>query len=53
MFAAMGKNDQRIYVIPSKNIVIVRMGEAAYNTNFALSDFDNLLWEKINAVINN
>ena len=53
MFAAMGKNDQRIYVIPSKNIVIIRMGEAAYNTNFALSDFDNLLWEKINAVINN
>lgn len=53
MFIAMGKNDQRIYVIPSKKIVVIRMGEAAYDTNFALSDFDVFLWDRINAVINN
>lgn len=54
MYAAMGASDQRIYVIPSKKIVIVRMGEASDPTNpsFALSGFDNVLWEKINAVIN-
>ena len=54
MYAAMGAADQRIYVIPSKKIVIVRMGEASNpaNPNFAVSGFDNELWEKINAVIN-
>ncbi len=54
MYAAMGANDQRIYVIPSKKMVIVRMGEASdpANPNFAVSGFDNELWSKINAVIN-
>jgi CubicO group peptidase (beta-lactamase class C family) len=53
MYAAMGAEDQRIYVIPSKNMVIIRMGNAAdaSNPSFALSGFDNALWEKINAVI--
>lgn len=54
MYAAMGANDQRIYVIPSKKMVIVRMGNASdpANPNFAVSGFDNELWEKINAVVN-
>lgn len=54
MYAAMGASDQRIYIIPSKKIVIIRMGEASDPTNpsFAVSGFDNALWEKINAVIN-
>ena len=54
MYAAMGAEDQRIYVIPSKNMVIVRMGDASdpINPNFALTSFDNELWQKINAVIN-
>ena len=52
MFAALGKNDQKIYVVPSKKLVIIRMGNAADGTNFALSDFDNVLWGKINALIN-
>jgi len=54
MYAAMGASDQRIYVIPSKKMVVVRMGDASdpANPNFALSGFDNALWEKINAVIN-
>lgn len=53
MFSAMGANDQRIYVVPSKKMVIVRMGNAANpgNPNFAVSGFDNDLWAKINAVI--
>lgn len=54
MYAAMGANDQRIYVIPSKKMVVIRMGDASdpTNSNFAVSGFDNALWEKINAVIN-
>lgn len=54
MYAAMGAEDQRIYVIPGKKMVVVRMGDASdpSNPNFALSGFDNALWQKINAVIN-
>lgn len=54
MFAAMGAEDQRIYVIPSKNMVVIRMGEASdpANPTYALSGFDEALWQKINAVIN-
>lgn len=51
MYAALGKNDQKIYIVPSKKLVIVRMGEVADGENFALSNFDNELWGKINAVI--
>ena len=53
MYAAMGAEDQRIYVIPSKKMVIVRMGDASdpLNPSFALSGFDNDLWDKINALI--
>lgn len=53
LFAAMGKNDQRIYVIPSENLVVIRMGDAADDSNLTLTDFDSSLWLKINAVINN
>lgn len=53
MYAAMGAKDQRIYVIPSRNMVVVRMGEASNpdNPTFAVSGFDNDLWEKIDAMI--
>ncbi|TKD58944.1 serine hydrolase [Flavobacterium sp. ASW18X] len=44
LIAALGKNDQKIYVIPSHNLVIVRLGEAANAENFALSTFDVDLW---------
>ncbi|MEB2779716.1 serine hydrolase [Algoriphagus sp. C2-6-M1] len=53
MFAAMGAEDQRIYVVPSKKLVIIRMGKASdpANPSFADSGFDQALWQKINAVI--
>jgi CubicO group peptidase (beta-lactamase class C family) len=53
MYAAMGAEDQRIYVVPSKNLVIIRMGRASdpANPSFAVSGFDQALWTKINAVI--
>ena len=52
MFMALGKNDQKIYVIPSKKMVVIRMGEVANpdNPTFALSGFDDELWQKINAL---
>ncbi|MFK7812987.1 MAG: serine hydrolase domain-containing protein [Maribacter sp.] len=52
MVAAMGKDEQRIYIAPSSNLVILRMGEATVSSdNFALSSFDNMFWEKFNEVI--
>lgn len=53
MYSAMGANDQRIYVIPSKKMVVVRMGDPSdpQNPSFALSGFDQALWEKINNLI--
>jgi CubicO group peptidase (beta-lactamase class C family) len=54
MFMALGKNDQKIYVVPSKKMVVIRMGDVAdpANPSFALSGFDNELWQKINAMTN-
>ena len=52
LFAALGKNDQKIYIVPSKNIAVIRMGEKANAEALALSSFDNQLWEKLNALIN-
>ena len=53
MYAAMGAADQRLYIIPGKKMVVVRMGEASDPANpyFALSGFDNALWQKINDLI--
>jgi CubicO group peptidase (beta-lactamase class C family) len=51
MYMALGKNDQKIYVVPSKKMVIIRMADAADEENWALSGFDEDLWEKISAVI--
>ena len=54
MYAAMGAKDQRIYVIPGKKMIIIRLGNASdpANPNFAVSGFDNELWAKINSLIN-
>ncbi|RBA28822.1 serine hydrolase domain-containing protein [Flavobacterium tibetense] len=52
MYCGLGKDDQKLYVIPSKKLVIIRMGDEADSATFGLSDFDNTLWGKINAVIN-
>jgi CubicO group peptidase (beta-lactamase class C family) len=50
MFMALGKNDQKIYVVPSKKMVVIRMGDAADSGNLALSDFDAVLWQKISTL---
>lgn len=52
LIAGLGLNDQKLYVVPSMNLVITRMGDAAGDELAGPSSFDNLLWEKINAVIN-
>ncbi len=52
MFSALGKNDQKIHIVPSKGWVVVRQGESAGYTNGAGNDvpiyFDNDLWDCLN-----
>ncbi len=48
LYAALGKNDQKIYVSPSTGMVVVRQGNSAEGVTFALSNFDNKLWDYIN-----
>lgn len=50
MFAGLGKNDQKVYVVPSEDMVVVRLGNDAGEGLLALSDFDSLLWEKITSL---
>jgi len=52
MYCALGRDDQKIYIVPSKDLVVIRMGNSADDTNFALSNFDNDLWEKLTLLIN-
>ncbi len=47
MYCALGKYDQKIYIVPSLDIVVVRMGNAGSSTALALSAYDNVLWGKI------
>lgn len=48
LFAALGKNDQKIYIVPSEKLVVIRQGNSAENVASALSNFDNNLWDYIN-----
>jgi len=52
LVAAMGALDQRIYVVPSKRLVVVRQGRAATDDRGeALSSFDNELWKRLGAAL--
>jgi CubicO group peptidase (beta-lactamase class C family) len=47
-FSALGKNDQKIYVVPSQKLVVIRQGNSAGGFSLASSSFDNVLWDYIN-----
>jgi CubicO group peptidase (beta-lactamase class C family) len=47
MYAALGKNDQKIHVVPSKGWVVVRQGNSG-NPSPVPIVFDNELWSYLN-----
>ncbi len=52
LIAGLGANDQKLYVVPSENLVIIRLGDDGGEGQLGPSGYDNLLWEKLNAYIN-
>jgi CubicO group peptidase (beta-lactamase class C family) len=53
MFAALGKNGQFINIVPSQNLIMVRMGEAPDTSYDVPMEFNNDIWRRLNAVICN
>ena len=51
LLAALGRDDQKIYVVPSLRLVVVRQGASAgASISQAASSFDNELWTRIMAL---
>jgi CubicO group peptidase (beta-lactamase class C family) len=53
MFAAVGKNGQLLNVVPSRNLVFVRMGNAPGASQEVTTAFNDTIWQKLNLVICN
>lgn len=51
MIMALGKDDKKIYVVPSLDLVVVRLGDDAGSAPSGPSSFDNDLWLKLKAAI--
>ncbi|MFS4467635.1 serine hydrolase domain-containing protein [Maribacter sp. 2210JD10-5] len=51
LYAGLGANDQKMYVVPSEKLVIIRMGGDSGETFLGPSNFDNELWNLLNAIL--
>ena len=45
--SALGKGDKKIYVIPSKDLVVIRHGDDTGDAVLGPSSFDNNFWAKL------
>jgi len=53
LFTALGKNGQIINVVPSKKIVLIRIGDRPSNANELPMIFNNEIWKRLNKVMCN
>jgi len=51
LYAGLGKNDQKLYMVPSLDLIVVRMGSASNEIQLGPSSFDNEIWGLINEII--
>lgn len=51
MLLALGKDDKKIYIVPSLNVVVVRLGDASGATTLGPSSFDNEFWLRLKQAI--
>lgn len=51
LYAGLGKNGQIVDIVPSKNMVVIRMGDYPDNSQVPVTFHDNM-WAKIKAIIN-
>ncbi|SIR03617.1 serine hydrolase domain-containing protein [Maribacter ulvicola] len=51
LYAGLGLNDQKLYMVPSLDLVVVRMGDASNEELLGPSSFDNEIWELLNAIM--
>lgn len=54
MFSAMGKNGQILNIVPSMNLILLRMGDPPSGISFFVPNlFNDTIWQKFNAVMCN
>ncbi len=51
MYAAIGKNGQILDIIPSQNLIVVRMGTGGTTATLVSFDIQNQIWQKLSEVI--
>lgn len=51
MFSALGKDGQILNVVPSKGLIVVRMGQRPDDQYFISTAFNNQIWKYLNQVI--
>lgn len=51
LVAGLGAFDQKMYIVPSRNLVIIRMGASGGPDELGPTTYDNELWAYINDVI--
>lgn len=47
MIMALGKDDKKIYVVPSLDVVVVRLGDDSGASTLGPSSFDNEMWSRL------
>lgn len=51
LIAGLGKDDKKIYVVPSRDLVVIRLGDEGISSAWAVSGYDEEIWKRIMAVI--